>query len=199
MSNDPSLILHAVAERRDVVGIVLGIERRRVIENRIAAANAGLAIVEGIPGEPESRRQVVVVGISDHVAERVAAAVPGRLLVAVVEQAGQRVLEDLGADAGLVRREIESLVAIQLVREQPVRLVADSEVQRQARADPPGIAEIPSGLRAAPLLQLAAVLGEKREAAQQKIGAVETFVIAESCGVAVELELARSYGTACCC
>ena len=107
----------------------------------------------------------------------------------MIEQARQRVLEDLGANAGLVRRKIEGLVAIQLVGEQPVGLVADSEVQCEARADAPGIAEIPSGLSAAALLQFSAVLREKRECAQHEIGAIETVMIAETRGVAIELKL----------
>ena len=108
----------------------------------------------------------------------------------MIEQSGQRVLEDLGTDAGFVRRVVEGLIAIELVGEQAVRLVPDSEVQCKVGADAPRIAEIPAGLSAAPLLQFAAVLGKKRESAQQKIGAVEAFRVAESRGVAIELELA---------
>ena len=113
------VILHVVAERRHIVGIVLRVERGRVIEDRIAAADAGLAVLERIPGKAEAGRQVVIVGIGHHVAERVAAAVSRPACIAVIEQAGQRILENLGTDARLVRRQIESLVAVELVVEQP--------------------------------------------------------------------------------
>ena len=75
---------------------------------------------------------------------------------------------------------IKGLVPIEQVREQVVRLVSDSEIQCKVRADAPGIAEIPARLRAAPLLQFAAVLCEKRESAQKKIGTVEAFRVAEA-------------------
>jgi hypothetical protein len=100
---------------------------------------------------------------------------------------------------GLVRGEIEGLVPVQSIRKQLVRFVANSKVESQSAPDPPGIAEVPPGLGSAPLFEFAAVLREKGESAQQKIGTVETALVAETRDVAVELETGPSYGTAYCC
>src|SRR5437762_1364178 len=88
------VILHVIAERRNIVGIILSVERRLIIENRVSAAQAGLSVLERVPGKADARSQIVVVRIGDHVAERVASAISGRPFVAVIEQAGKRILED---------------------------------------------------------------------------------------------------------
>src|SRR6266478_6641132 len=95
-------------------------------------------------------------------------------------------------DSSLIGRQVEGLIAIQQILEKPIRLVAKPEVQRQSGKNAPGIAEIPSGLGAAPLLVFAAVLGEKGEGAQHEVGAVEALIVAERGDMAVELELART-------
>ena len=181
--------LHAVAEGRDVVRVVLRVQRRRVVKNRVAAANAGLPVPERIPGEADAGREVVVVGVGDDLAELALAAVSRRLCVAVIEQAGQRILIDLRPDAGAVRGQVEGLVSIELVLEELVRLVPQAEVQRKAGPHAPGVAEIPAGLRASALLQFPAVLCEERKGTQQEVGAVEAILVPKPGGMSVELEL----------
>src|SRR5262249_28178832 len=142
------------------------------------------------PGESDARRQVVVVGIGHHIAKGTPSAIACRLGIPMVEQARERVLENLGANAGLVGSEVESLVPVQLVLEQTVRLIADAEIQREIVTNAPGVARVPSGLGTPTLLVLTAVLGEEGEAAEHEVGAVETFVVSEGGNMAIELELA---------
>src|SRR6186997_1573477 len=108
------LIFNAVAERRYVVRVVLRIEGRAIVEERVSAANARLAILERIPSEAEARRPVVVVRVGHGSAKGVAVApVTGRPLIAVVEQAGQGVFKDCRPDAGFVSGEIECLIPVE--------------------------------------------------------------------------------------
>src|SRR5262249_42781865 len=105
------------------------------------------------------------------------------------EEAGQGVLVDFRPYAGAIRGQVESLIPVEQVAEKLVRLVANTEVQRQTRLHPPRVAKIPTRLSAAALLDLSAVLREEGERAQQEVGPIVSGLVSESCGMAVELEL----------
>ena len=66
------MILHVIAEGRDVIGIVLRIEGWLVVEDRISAAQTGLSVFERVPRESNAGREIVVVGIGDGLPEGVA-------------------------------------------------------------------------------------------------------------------------------
>src|SRR5205823_888411 len=85
--------------------------------------------------------------------------------------------------------QVEGLVSIELVLEELVRLVPDAKVQREAGTHPPGVTEIPAGLRTSTLLDLSAVLCEEGKGAQHEIGAIEAAVVPKPGGMTVELEL----------
>src|SRR5262245_41204112 len=153
--------LHAVAERRAVIRVILRIQGWRVVKDRVAAANAGLAVPKRIPGEADAGREVIVIGVGHHATERAARAISLRLLVAVIEKPRQRVLVNLRPDARFVRGEIEGLVAIEFVLEELVGLEPNAEIQREARVHAPGITEIVTGLRTTTLLEFPAVLSEE--------------------------------------
>jgi len=95
----------------------------------------------------------------------------------MIKETGQSVLINRGSGASTVGSEIECLVTIVQVCEQAVRLIPDTEIEGESLTYSPRIAKIPARLRTSTLLVFAAVLGEKRECAQQKVGSVITCLI----------------------
>src|SRR5207247_1657672 len=102
---------HAIAERRNVIGVVGDPQQGRVVVDAVTAPDSCFAIAKRVPGETHARRQVVVIPRGN--GPRYLAAF--RIVVTVKEESRGSVQKDFRADAFLVIAQVERLVTIQRI------------------------------------------------------------------------------------